>query len=133
MRNCRIQPEHYLYGNIALSLIVGVPILTIIAYVANCYASLVAFLLASGDGTVAVFRRNYFATIWPAGQALPMGTGWMLFKMATSGMVIAALSFAIGSRRKSSPADVSRDVGLTIFWASLGVLLLHSFYSRIEF
>ncbi|MFQ5463040.1 MAG: ATP-binding cassette domain-containing protein [Phycisphaerae bacterium] len=133
MRNCRIHPEHYLYGNIALSLILGVPLLTIVAYGANCYASLVAFLLASPDGTVAVFRRNYFATIWPAGHALPTGTGWMLFKMATSGMVIAALSYAIGSRRKSSPADVSRDVGLTIFWASLGVLLLHSFYSRIEF
>ncbi|MHC5110171.1 MAG: ATP-binding cassette domain-containing protein [Planctomycetota bacterium] len=133
LRNCRARPEHYLYGNIALALIVAVPLLTILAYVANCYASMVAFLAANPEGTVAMFQRNYFATVWPTGSWLPSGSGWVALKMSMSGMVVAGLSYGIGSRPKSSPVDVSRDVGLTIFWASLSVLLLHSIFSRIEF
>ncbi len=133
MRNCGAEPSHYLYGNIGFALIVGVPILTAIAYLTNCYASLVAFLMTSNEGTVALFFRNYFATSWPEGQWLPDGSGWVTLKMATSGYVIAALSYAIGSRPKTSPVDVSRDVGLTIFWASLAVLMLHSLYSFVEF
>jgi ABC-type lipoprotein export system ATPase subunit/ABC-type transporter Mla maintaining outer membrane lipid asymmetry permease subunit MlaE len=133
MRNCGVRPEHYLYGNIVPALFIGGPILTAIAYLANCYASLVAFLMTSEEGTVALFGRNFFATVWPDTQLLPTGTGWVTLKMTTSGILVAALAYAIGSRPKESSADVSRDVGLTIFWASLAVLMLHALYSHVEF
>lgn len=133
MKNCGADPEHYLFGNIVLALMVGVPILTAVAYVTNCYASMIAYLMTSGEGTIAFFHRNYFATVWPAGDVLPKGTGWLALKMTGSGLVIAGIAYAIGSRPKSSTVDVSRDVGLTIFWGSLAVLLLHALFSYIEF
>lgn len=132
MRSLGAEPRHYLYGNIALSMTVAAPALTLIAFVANCYASLVAFLLASDGATVSVFRRNYLATLW-TDTALPEGAGWVLLKTAASGLLIAALSYAIGSRPKPSHTGVSRDVGLTIFWASLAVLGLHSAFAFFEF
>jgi len=132
MRSLGARPQHYLYGNIALSLAIAGPVLTLIAFVSNCYASLVAFLLASDNATVAVFQRNYLATLWE-GTLLPDGAWWVLLKTAASGLLIAALSYAIGARAKSSPTDVSRDVGLTIFWASLAVLGLHAALAFVEF
>lgn len=133
MLNCGVRPEHYLYGNVVLALFIGGPLLTLVACLSNAYASLVAFLMTSEEGTVALFRRNFFATVWPDGQLWPTGTGWVTLKMATSGVLVAALAYAIGSRPKESSTDVSRDVGLTIFWASLGVLMLHALYSYVEF
>ena len=111
---------------------VAAPALTLIAFIANCYASLVAFLLTSDGATVSVFRRNYFTTLW-TDTILPEGVGWVLLKTAASGLLIAALSYAIGSRPKPSHIGVSRDVGLTIFWASLAVLGLHSAFAFFEF
>lgn len=128
-----VRPRHYFYGNIAVALLFAGPLLTLLAYAANWYAALIAYLITSEDTSVGVFRRNFFATLWPATRALPKGTGWVVLKAATSGLLIAALSYAIGSRPKESSVDVSRDVRLTIFWATLAVLALHSVYSFVEF
>jgi len=133
MRSFGAEPPHYLHGNMVIALCIGCPLLAIIAYITNCYASLVAFLFVSEQATIAVFRRNFFATVWPLGGAFPVGAGWVILKMATCGVLIAALSYSIGSRRKASSVDVSRDVGLTIFWGSLGVLAVHTGYAFWEF
>jgi ABC-type transporter Mla maintaining outer membrane lipid asymmetry permease subunit MlaE len=133
LRSFGAHPEHYYYGNIVLAMIVAAPLLTTIAFFYGSYASLLGFLFASDEATPMVFHRNYYATLWPADHAWPKGAGWVLLKMAGSGLLIAALSYAIGSRPKQSAADVSRDVGRTIFWASLAVLALHSLFSFIEF
>ncbi len=132
-RNLGVDPSSYLYGNIVIALLVAGPLLTVIAYLSNCYASLIAFLMTSDEATVAVFVRNYFATVWPTTYSLPKATGWVMLKAATSGVLIAALAYAIASRPKASSVEVGRDVGLTIFWASLGVLMLHCAYSFVEF
>ena len=133
MRNCGARPEHYLFGNAVCAMLIGSFFLTAIACVSNAYASLVAFLSASPDATVALFQRNFYAIMWPEGQLLPRGSGWVALKMACSGLLVASLSYAIGARPKESSTDVSRDVGLTIFWASLGVLVVHALYSFVEF
>ncbi len=133
MRNLGAAPSHYLFGNLALALVIGGPLLTLVGFLVSCYASLVAFLMSSPQTTVAVFRRNFFATMWPADFLLPKGTGWVILKATTTGVLIAALAYLIGSRPKASSVDVSRDVSLTIFWASLGVLMLHALYSFVEF
>jgi len=133
MRSFGVRPEHYLYGNVVLALVVGGPLLTAVAYGTHWYASLIAYLITSDETSITVFQRSFFAMVWPEGQALPRGFGWVVLKTATSGLLIAALAYAIGSRPKASSTDVSRDVGLTIFWSSLAVLLLHSCFSFVEF
>ena len=134
LQSFRVRPDSYLYGNIAIALIIGCPLLTAVAFATNCLAALVAFLMASPDTTVSMFYRNFFATTWwPAGHLFPNGTGWVLIKASGEGLLIAALGYGLGSRRKASSPDVSRDVGLTIFWGSLAVLLLHAVFSFIEF
>ena len=133
MRSFAARPRFYLYGNIVVALVVGCPVLTLIAYLANSYAALVAFLMTSDEATIAMFRNNFFATIMPSYVTFPIGTGWMIAKMTSSGVVIAALAYSIGSRAKHSAVDVSRDVGLAIFWGSLAVLALHAAFSFVEF
>lgn len=133
MRSFRVSPRSYLYGNIVVALVVGAPLLTLLAFFSSTYASMVAYLLAADQATVTVFRRNFFATIWPINHVLPKGTFWMLGKCAGSGLLVAALSYLIGAGPKHSSIDVSRGVGRTIFWGSLAVLLLHSIFSFIEF
>lgn len=133
LRSFGVDPQHYLYGNVVIALVIAGPLLMFVAYATNCYAALIAFLMSSDTATVAVFQRNFFATVWPITRVLPVGTGWFVIKGATGGLLIAAIAYAIGSRRKWSAVDVSRDVGLTIFWASIAVLLLHSAYAFVEF
>jgi len=133
LRSLHVRPPDYLYGNIALSLVIGCPLLTAVAFATNCFASLVAYLMVSPDTTVSTFYRNFFALIRPDGQFLPLGSGWVLAKAAGEGLLIAAVGYVLGARPKASSTDVSRHVGLTIFWGSLVVLLLHSVFSFIEF
>jgi ABC-type transporter Mla maintaining outer membrane lipid asymmetry permease subunit MlaE len=133
LRNLGVPPSRYLYGPLVIALALGTPILTLLAFAASWYAALVAFLMAAPEASVAVFRRNFFATLLPPGDWLFRGTGWVLLKGVTTGILIAALSYEIGSRPKESSAAVSRDVGLTLFWASLGALMLHALYSFVEF
>ena len=133
MRSFSVRPIDYLYGNIVVALLVAGPLLVGVAFLTNAWASMVAYLMATGDGSTGVFQRNYLATVWPDDQLLPVGTGWVVLKAASSGVVIAGLSYVIGARPKSSSVDVSRDVGLTIFWASLVTLALHSVYAFVEF
>ncbi len=128
-----VEPRHYLYGNIGLALLIACPLLSILAYVTNVYAAMIAYLIATGDGSLAVFNRNFFSTVWPITHALPRGMGWVLIKGAICGLVISTISYTLGARPKSASVEVSRDVGLSIFWGSLGVLTLHSIFTLIEF
>ncbi len=133
MRSLGADPAHYLHGNIILALLAAAPLLTLIAFASTALSSMVAFLVAEPEATAAVFRRNFMATVWPEGSWLPRGTGWLLIKQVLSGLLIGGLGYAIGGRAKSSSVDVSRDVGLTIFWASLAVLAWHAAFSFVEF
>ncbi len=133
LRSFGVDPQSYFYGNIALALLLASPLLTVLAFASNWYAALLAFLLSRQEGTILAFERNFMSTVWPITHALPVGTAWAAVKVATSGLCIAAIAYVLGSRRKDSAVDVSRDVGLTIFWATLAVLALHSAYSFIEF
>lgn len=133
LRSFGVRPQHYLYGNIVAALVLGCPLMTFVGYAANWYASLTAYLLTSEEAGIAVFQRNFFATVWPMGQSWPTGLGWVVVKSAGSGLIIAALGYTIGSRTKTSSVDVSRDVGITIFWSTLGVLMLHAGLSFVEF
>jgi ABC-type transporter Mla maintaining outer membrane lipid asymmetry ATPase subunit MlaF/ABC-type transporter Mla maintaining outer membrane lipid asymmetry permease subunit MlaE len=133
MRSFGASPWHYLYGNAVTALAVAGPLLTLIGFAASAYACLVAFLMSEPDASVALFRRNFFATVWPSGSWLPLGTGWVILKGISCGVLTAALAYSIGSRPKASSVDISRDVGLTIFWASLGVLAIHAAFSFVEF
>lgn len=133
MRSLGVAPRGYLYGNIVMSLVAAGPVLTLVAFLAACYTSLTAFLMTFDDASVAMFTRHFFATVWPPDRAVPKGTGWVMLKGVTGGMVTAALAYSIGSRPKQSSVDVSRDVGLTIFWATLAALGLHAVYAFLEF
>jgi len=133
LRTFGASPSAYLYGNMVIALALGVPLLTMVAYGSNCLAALVAFLMTSPEATPAVFRRHYFSLVWPSGRALPAGAGWVLVKMLCSGLVIAALSYRLGSLPKRTSADVGRDVRWTIFFSCLSVLLLHAFFAFLEF
>jgi len=133
LRSFGVEPLHYYYGNIALALLISSPLLTMLAFMANWYAALVAFLLSREEGTLAAFERNFMSTVWPITHVFPVGTAWAAVKVATSGLCIAAIAYVLGARRKDSSPAVGRDVGLTIFWATLAVLALHSVYSFVEF
>jgi ABC-type lipoprotein export system ATPase subunit/ABC-type transporter Mla maintaining outer membrane lipid asymmetry permease subunit MlaE len=133
MVNLGASPREYLFGNLVLAMAVAGPLLTLIGFATACYSSLVAYLMTSPQTTVAGFQRNFFATMWPAGWWFPKGCGWVLIKSITGGILIASLAYTIGSRPKQSSVQVSRDVSYTIFWASLGVLMLNALYSFVEF
>lgn len=128
-----VSPEHYLYGTVALALLLASPLLTVLGFVSNRYAALLAFLLSREEGTAAVFKRNFMSTVWPVDHVLPVGTGWAVVKVMLSGLGIAAIAYLLGARRKTSAPEVSRDVSLTIFWATLIVLAIHSGFSFVEF
>ena len=133
MRSLGASPDRYLYGSAAIAMVIGAPLLGVVAYISNTYAALLAYLLSADDANVAVFYRHFLSLVRPHDGAMPREFSWVVAKMAVSGLLIAAVAYRLGSSPKSSAADVSRDVGRTIFWASLTVLLLHSTVAFLEF
>jgi ABC-type multidrug transport system ATPase subunit len=133
MRSLGASPRSYLYGGATSALVMAAPVLTLLAFVFCTAAALVAFLLVAPDATPTLFRRHYMATVWPSGFDIPEGTWWVIGKCMACGLLTAALAWHIGGREKNSAADVSRDVGRTIFWSSLAVLALHAVVAFWEY
>ena len=119
MRSLGANPDDYLYGNVAIAMVIGAPLLGLVAYVSNTYSALLAYLLSAEDANVAVFYRHFLSKVWPD-HGFPMHAfTWVVVKLAASGLLIAALGYRLGCSPKASATDVSRDVGRTIFWATL--------------
>ncbi len=128
-----VKPRSYLLTPIMFSFLIGTPFLTLIAFMAAKYTSLIAFTVTHPHHGPDFWDFHFHRRLRTLGQPLYDGTGWLMLKLVSCGFGIAIISYFQGKRSKNSTTDVSRSVTATILWATLFVLTIHFIFAFFEF
>lgn len=133
MRTFGVQPSRYLLTPVLYAFAVGTPLLTALSVCVACLTSLVVFVSSQTVHGAEFWYQHFQRDLVVPDQLLPRGTGWLVAKLLTCGLGIAAISFHSGARPKSSSADVSRGITQAILWSTLFVLVVHFSFTFFEF
>ena len=128
MRTLRLAPRRYLWGTMSMTMMIAMPIMTWVAFVAAKFISMATFLSLHPDQT-AIFWRAHFE----AQTGTPESYAWVSGKAILCGLGIATVAFHRGMRSKSDADDVGRDITSTVFLATMWVLAVHLVASFFEF
>jgi ABC-type transporter Mla maintaining outer membrane lipid asymmetry permease subunit MlaE len=133
LRTLGVRPRSYLLTPILYSLLLGTPLLTVVAYATASWTSVVVFSAAHPtEGPN--FWDLYFHRKLVTPEAICFrGTGWLLAKTLLCALGIGLIAYHQGVRPKYSPRAVSRGITATILWATLYVLLVHFAFAFFEF
>ncbi len=123
----------YLFTPIMISFLIGTPILTLIAFFAAKYTSLIAYVTTHPVQGPDYWDSMFHQKLRVLGETFYYGTGWLLFKLVCCGFGTGVISYYQGIRNKNSTSDVSRSVTATILWATLYVLAVHFAFAFFEF
>ncbi len=133
LRTFGIRPQQYLLTPIVLSFLVGVPLLTMVAFVTARYTSLLTFTLSHPDHGPNFWFQHFHRGLDVVNQLWYHGSGWLFSKLTCCAFGIALISYNIGLRPKFSSSDVSKSVTTTILWSTLFVLVVHFCFAFFEF
>lgn len=124
----------YLLTSLTWMNIVGTVLLNVVGFVTASVTSLVVFTLIQERHTPFYWASFYFNKIVPKpGEWLPPKTEFVLGKLIAASLVTAFVSYQIGTSQKRSGADVSFATTTTVYWATVGVLLVHFIFAFYEF
>src|SRR3546814_1459366 len=73
-----------------------------------------------------MWRDQYFQRLWPPGQVLMDGTGWIAAKAVPSIVGAAAISLYFGYRPKSTVVDINQSIEKALIWGLSFVLIWQS-------
>lgn len=127
------RPGVYLLTGIMIVFLVGTPLLTILSWYGARVASVLAFVWSHPERGPDFWEYFFHKRLAIADSWLYRGMGWMLAKVAVSGLGIGAVAWHFGIEPKYSASDVSRSVTRTILWATLVVLAIHFAFAMFEF
>jgi ABC-type transporter Mla maintaining outer membrane lipid asymmetry ATPase subunit MlaF/ABC-type transporter Mla maintaining outer membrane lipid asymmetry permease subunit MlaE len=133
MRTFGADPNRYLLTAIMWGFLVGTPLLNFVSYAASVFASLLSFVWMHPDRGPDFWDHHFFYNLRQLNSIWFVGAGWLWAKLAISGLGIGAIAYFQGLKPKTSTSDVSRSVTNTILWATLYVLLIHFWFSLVEF
>ena len=128
-----VSPDRYLLTPIMISFLIGVPLLTLIAFFTARYTSLLTFTLTHVDHGPNYWNQFFHKSLDVVNQTLYHGTGWLMSKLTFCAIGVALISYHIGLRPKFSSSDVSKSVTATILWSTLYVLIVHFCFAFYEF
>jgi ABC-type multidrug transport system ATPase subunit len=128
-----VSPRAYLLTPIMISFLIGVPLLTMIAFVTAKYTSLLTFTLTHVEHGPNYWNQYFHKSLHVVNQLWYYGSGWLLSKLTCCAVGIALISYHIGLRPKFSSSDVSKSVTATILWSTLFVLIVHFCFAFYEF
>ncbi len=128
-----VNPRYYLLTPILFSFLVGVPLLTLIAFFTARYTSLLTFTLTHEVHGPDYWDRHFHNGLDMVNQFWYYGTDWLFAKLLCCAIGTALISYHIGLRPKFSSSDVSKSVTGTILWSTLFVLVVHFCFAFFEF
>ncbi len=128
-----ISPRQYLLTPVMISFLIGVPLLTLIAFVTARFTSLLTFTLTHLEHGPNYWDQHFHRSLDMVNQFWYYGSGWLLSKLTCCAVGVALISYHIGLKPKFSSSDVSKSVTATILWATLYVLIVHFCFAFYEF
>lgn len=128
-----VSPRQYLLTPIMISFLIGVPLLTMIAFVTARYTSLITFTITHIEHGPNYWHQHFHRSLDMVNQFWYYGSGWLMSKLTCCAVGIALISYHVGLRPKFSSSDVSKSVTTTILWSTLFVLVVHFCFAFHEF
>jgi ABC-type multidrug transport system ATPase subunit len=133
MRSLGASPSCYLQTGLTYAFLIGLPLLTFIAFFLARTVALLVFLMMHPQHN-AVFADAIFHGFLRQGNSWAFqGTHWVIYKQLVCGFGLANICYAIGMRAKSSTQEISRDITGAVIWGTLFVLLTHLVFALLEF
>ena len=133
LRTFGAAPDSYLLTPVMISFLIGTPVLTILAFFAAKYTSLLSFVISHPNHGAYLWDTHFHRGLRQLGQTFYNGSHWLLFKLVCCGFGTAIISYSRGMRPKHSTSDISNSVTATILWSTLYVLLVHFVFAFFEF
>jgi ABC-type transporter Mla maintaining outer membrane lipid asymmetry permease subunit MlaE len=133
LRTLDAPPPRYLATNISYAFLSSILFLVAIGFYTAKQTSLLVFVSTHPDFGPFYWDTHFHHELRAPGAFFYRGTHWLVAKLLTSGVGIAAISYCRGARPKHSSTDVSLGITSTVLWATLYVLLVHLGFALIEF
>jgi ABC-type multidrug transport system ATPase subunit/ABC-type transporter Mla maintaining outer membrane lipid asymmetry permease subunit MlaE len=133
MGNLRIPMRRYIVLSIVLNNLVALFLLTVVALIANSWASLQTWLFFFPEQPVEFWRENYFRRLVESGPHLWTELGWIVAKIVLAGVVGSAAAILIGLRRKTSVVSINNAIAEAIVVGVSVTLLSHAAIAVMQF
>jgi len=116
----------YLLTAVLWALLLGVPLIAVVAYLGSRLASVAVFAFMAPHLSMHFWEQNFH-------QHLYAGTGWVAAKYLSAAFLVGSIAYFRGAKPKASPEDVAREITVTIILTSLTVLAVQVVFSLFEF
>lgn len=133
MRNLNVPHDIYLTGAILTASAVASVVLVLMAECLTAWVAMVTWAFIFPDESTYMWRDQYFQRLWPPGQLLMDGTGWIAFKAIPSIVGAAGIALYFGYRPKATVVDINQSIAQALIWGLSFVLIWQSILTLVEF
>ena len=133
LRTFGVSARSYLLSPIVWSFLVGTPLLTLVAFGAARWTSLITFLSSHPSEGVDFWDYHFHRGLRMINENWYRGTDWLMVKLLCCAFGVALIAYYQGRRPKFSSSDVSRSVTAAILWSTLFVLVVHFGFAFYEY
>jgi ABC-type multidrug transport system ATPase subunit/ABC-type transporter Mla maintaining outer membrane lipid asymmetry permease subunit MlaE len=118
--------RRYLLTGVLWAILLGVPVVAVVAYLGSRLASAAVFAVMAPDLSMHYWEQTFHRLLYE-------GTGWVAAKYFVSAFLVGAVAYFRGAAPKASPEDVAREITFTIVLTSLLVLVVQVVFALFEF
>jgi phospholipid/cholesterol/gamma-HCH transport system permease protein len=133
MRNLNIPHDVYLTGTVLVASAVASVVLVIMSECLTTWVAMATWSYIFPDESTYMWRDQYFQRMWPPGELIMDGTGWIAAKAIPSIVGAAGIALYFGYRPKSTVVDINQSIAQALIWGLSFVLIWQSALTLIEF
>lgn len=133
MRNLNIPHDVYLTGTVLVASAVASVVLVIMSECLTAWVAMATWSYIFPDESTYMWRDQYFQRLWPPGELVMDGTGWIAAKAIPSIVGAAGIALYFGYRPKSTVVDINQSIAQALIWGLSFVLIWQSMLTLIEF
>ena len=133
MRNLNLHLRLYFNGSIAIALMLGTMLFSLLLFGLSGLISYLAWQQLHPGESWQLWRELFLSQVWPPGRAVPKGLDWIALKAVLSALAIAGASLWFGLGRKDSVIDINRGIANAIIVGVSAVLVIHTVVALFEF
>lgn len=133
MRNLNVPHRIYINLMILLSSAVAAVVLAAASVALTAWVAMETWAYIFPESSTYMWRDQYFQRLWPPGQAMLIGTDWILAKTIPSILGASAIALYFGYRPKADIIDINKGIAQSLIWGLSFVLTWQSVLTLIEF
>lgn len=129
MENLRIPARGYIFTAIILNMVVGSGLLLVVSLAVASWSSMETWHLLFPQQHRELWQDHFFRKLLVDGLTPSPKMGWVLLKVALSGLLAGGIAIAIGMGRKDSVIAINTAIAQSIIAGVTVTLLVHALVS----